>query len=113
MIVQAFHQFGVIGILAVFIGLMVRLLKADKLNEILAKYKIPAIPKSALPWLALALGIALTVLNAKLGGANWVDSALAGVDGILASALAVLGQETLPSVSPKSVASFVFGKKKD
>lgn len=109
--VDALHHYGVVGIIAVLVGFLVRLLKAEKLNVFLAGFGIPAIPKSVLPWLALVLGIAATVLNAKVGGMNWVDALLTGVDGVLAGGLAIAGNETVPSILPRGAAKLLFGKK--
>ena len=108
--VDALHHYGIVGIIAVLVGFLVRLLKAERLNLFLAGFGVPPIPKVVLPWLALVLGIAAMVLQAKVGGANWVDSLLTGLDGIIAGGLAIAGNETMPSILPQGAAKLVFGK---
>lgn len=85
----------VIALLALIVGAVVRLLKADKLNEMLATLSIPAIPKAALPWVALSLGFAGAVFDSAMGGAEWGAALVDGLNGIVAGALAVAGNEAL------------------
>lgn len=105
---------GWVALVAVLVGFIVRLIKADKLNDALAKWGIPAIPKAALPWASLALGFAAMTLDAKVGGATWGAALAAGLTGILSGALAIAGNETVAEVgakvSPKLLGRVVFGK---
>lgn len=107
------EQMTWLGMLAVLVGFLVRLLKTDALNTFLGRFGLPPIQKSALPWLALALGFAGSVLEAKTRGAEWMAALMAGVWGIVSGTVAVAGQETLPAVAgaihPK-VANVMFGK---
>lgn len=108
------HPLTALTVLALVIGLLVRLIKADGLNRLLASYSIPAVPKVALPWVALALGLAGAIVDARIGGATWSQAALAGAWGILAGATAVAGNETLPTIMRPllpSAAKVVFGAK--
>lgn len=104
---------GWIAFVALVVGFLVRLLKADKLNALLAKFNIPAIPKMALPWVALALGFVLTTFDAKLAGATWGAALTAGFWGIFSGGLAVAGNETVATgvakLSP-TLGKVVFGK---
>lgn len=88
------------AITAVVLGGLVRALKEDALGAILTRFFRPdgppiAIPTRALPWLALALGGAAAVFDARTNGADWGAAAKFGVN---AAALAVLGHELLSGV---------------
>jgi hypothetical protein len=104
---------GWLGLLAVLVGFVVRLLKTDALNTLLGKFSIPPIPKKVLPWIALVLGAVSGMLEAKIGGADWKTSAISGVWGVFSGAGAVAGNETMStlvrSFSP-ALADLIFGK---
>lgn len=103
---------GTIAFIAVVVGFLIRLLKADKLNEALAKFGIPAVPKLALPWLALALGAGAMLLDSKIAGHTWQEAAIAAFYGLLAGAGAIAGAETVGNTTTKvapTVGKVVFG----
>lgn len=75
------------------VGALVRLLKAPQDSALaLAKFKLPPLPKNALPWASLILGIAYAILVERSHGYPWsvsaVKGALAGL-GIGAGAIAL------------------------
>jgi hypothetical protein len=105
---------GWLAILAFLVGAAVRLLKTNAADKVLARFYIPPIPKKLVPWLALILGYAASVLEAKVrGGYPWKAAALAGFWGVLAGSTAVAGQETLSTLVRgllgDKVASVLFG----
>lgn len=110
---QAMGPAGWLALLAAAIFVFLRLLKSNRVDAVLAKLSIPPIPKKAIPWLALALGFAAQVVNARIGGYHWTDAAQAGFWGILSGTVSIGGQETLPSlfrgVLGERAASFLFG----
>src|SRR5262249_51879813 len=93
------EQLTWLGMLTVLVGFLVRLLKADTLNGLLAPYSIPPIPKAALPWVALLLGFAGGSLEALTRGATWSAAALSGLMGVISGTIAIAGNETLPPVA--------------
>lgn len=113
---QAQVPLNLLALVAFAVGLVVRLLKADKMNELLAKFSIPPIPKPALPWLALLLGFVSLVVEAKIKGKTWEEAALAGFMGILAGTTAIAGHESLGpivrGILGDRVADLFFGKQK-
>lgn len=76
------------------VWLLVRLLKADTLNVVLASYGYAPIPKRLLPWIALIAGVALAVLTeCQLKGFT-LEAMLAGlVEGLGIGAGATATQE--------------------
>lgn len=110
---EAFGTAGWLGILAFAIGGLIRLLKADKLNTIIAKWGLPPIPKVALPWLALLLGAGASAVESASSGQPWKLVLIAAGWGIFSGAGAVLGNEALSTptraVSP-AAADVIFGK---
>ena len=104
---------GWLGLLAVLVGFVVRLLKTDALNTFLGKFSIPPIPKKVLPWIALVLGAVSGMLESKMGGADWKTAAISGVWGVFSGAGAVAGNETMStlvrSFSP-ALSDLIFGK---
>lgn len=113
MATQQLGQGSWLALLAVVVGLLVRLVKSDRMGAALAAFGLPPIPKRALPWLALALGFVGAMVESKISGASWSAAALAGAWGVFSGAGAVLGNETLPpalaSVAP-GLSAFLFGK---
>jgi hypothetical protein len=112
---EALGPAGWIGFVAVVVGALVRVMKAGKMNDLLARFNLRPIPKPALPWLSLVLGYLTTALEAKIGsGASWGSAAASGLWGLVSGALAVAGNETMSPVvaaaSPAAAAA-VFGKK--
>lgn len=87
------EQVEYLMLLGAAIGLLVRLLKADKLNLMLASMGIPPIPKRALPWIAAALGVASGAVEAMVKGATWGAAIRTALFGLLAGALATWGHE--------------------
>lgn len=111
-------QFGTAGwlmLLALGVGVTTRLLKADKLNALLAQYSIPAIPKTAIPWIALALGAGGGFLEAFTGGHSLQESLIMSFWGIVSGGVAVAGHEALEqpvrTVLGHKAGNVAFGKK--
>lgn len=75
------------------IGMLVRLLKSDKLNLTLAAMELPPIPKRALPWIAAVLGVAAGAIDAMAKGAPLGVALRTAAFGFLAGALATWGHE--------------------
>lgn len=94
-----------IALIALVVGALVRLVKTDKLDEVLESLGLPAIPKRALPWISVGLGAALAVLDAKVSGASWMQAATAALDGIISGAMASAGHDMLVPVAPSLVGS--------
>lgn len=88
-------QGGWLAVLAVLVGGIVRLLKTNRLNLILAKFSLPPVPKRALPWIAVLLGFALAMLEAFVSGAKLPQAVTAGLLGVLSGATAVGGDQTV------------------
>lgn len=84
------QQVGWVAIAAIVVGALVRLAKTDALGDLLAKFGLPAIPKKALPWIALALGCASSILDVKLQGTDWPTAVMKG---LLAGIGAVAGHQ--------------------
>lgn len=108
-----FGTYGWLAFTVAAVAVAIRLLKSDAANKLLATFSIPSIPKAWLPWLALVLGFAGNLLQARLGGTGWSDSALVGAWGLLGGGGAVAANEALAgairSVSPR-VADIIFGR---
>jgi hypothetical protein len=83
-----------IGSIALLVGLIIRLIKTDKINSVLEKFKI-SIPKEVLPFLAIALGIVLSVLQSKTTGVSWGVAFSKVLNGLISGAIAIAGNETL------------------
>jgi len=101
-----------LALAALAINVFIRLIKADTMNALLAKFSIPAIPKKALPWIALALGFASLMVKAKVDGATWEAALLAGVAGLFSGGGAIALHEALsPPVRAVSepAANVLFG----
>lgn len=109
---------GVLGwwaFLAFAAGGIVRLLKADTLNSLLAKWNIPPIPKVALPWIALVLGFVGNGAKAMSEGKSLSDAALLGLWGLLIGAVPIAGHEMMEKPTRAALGhktgDVVFGKK--
>lgn len=87
---------GPLVVFALVIGALIRALKSDKFNILLAALGRKPIPPHVLPWIALGLGVVSTVLDARLkGGLGWQEAVIAGINGLLAGGFAVAGHETV------------------
>lgn len=106
---------GWLLLLAAIVFGLTRLLKADMLNSLLAKFGIPPIPAKAIPWVAIVLGFFGGVVQAKSSGNTWGDSALMGLWGILSGTLAIGGHEALEApvraTLGQKVGNVLFGKR--
>lgn len=80
-------------VLAFAVGGLIRLLKADRLNMWLAKFSLPPIPKKALPWIAVGLGIVAAVVESLIKGVDVVSAIRNAVMGALAGGFATWGHE--------------------
>lgn len=78
------------GVAALVIGALVRAVKSDGATIALANLGLPPVPKRALPWIALALGAASAVLDARVNGTPWEAAAAAGV---LSAGGAIVGHD--------------------
>lgn len=98
---------------ALTIGFLIRLLKADRLDSFLVQFGIGPVPKAFLPWLSLALGIGGALVDGADAGIPWRELGPVAFEGLLAGALAIAGQETvvtgIANVSPRLGA--LLGKK--
>ena len=115
---MASTQLGSAGwllLLAAIVFGLTRLLRADMLNSLLAKFGIPSIPAKAIPWVAIVLGFLGGMIQAKSGGQTWGDSALMGLWGILSGTLAIGGHEALEApvraTLGQKVGNVFFGKR--
>lgn len=97
------------AIAAVVIGGFVRAIKSDGMTIALANLGLPPVPKRFLPWLALILGSLAAVLDAKMLGSSWEQSAMLG---LVATATAVLGHDLgkgVPGLGKALVFALVIG----
>lgn len=78
------HQW--VGLAAVIIGLVVRLMKDD------TRFPPLSIPPRWRPWVALALGVVSGVLQAASTGTPWKDALLGGV---VSACTAIAGHDTI------------------
>jgi hypothetical protein len=105
---------GWIALVAFAVGFLVRLVKAEKLNDWLVSLGFPAVPKKALPWVAMALGGLAMGAEALKAGLPLRDAALAAGWGLASGAFAIAGNETLSTLARRlfgdRLADFVFGK---
>lgn len=110
--------------IALAIGGVIKVLKTDVMSNWLNKLPttwINAIPKWALPWLALFLSMVVSVVDLKLTipSSTWKDAIAVTVQGVFSGSLAIAGHETLaktvgkfiklPPVPPASVFIFIIG----
>lgn len=94
---------GFTVLIALIVGALVRLVRTDKFAAFLEAAPVfKPVPKKALPWIALILGVLILVVdgavNGHLGKAAILKTA---VDGLFAGALAIAGHETLAKVFKK------------
>lgn len=91
-----------LAMIAVFVGGLVRILKSKPVSSLLDAIPVSwinRIPKGWLPWLAVLLGMVITLLDARLNaGMSWTDALYAGLAGVLAGSTAVAGHETVAKV---------------
>lgn len=81
---------GWVAAVAMIVGALVKLTKSDMLTIALANLGIPPIPKRILPWLALTLGLASSVLDHRLQGTAWIEAVTKGA---IAAITAIAGHE--------------------
>lgn len=89
------HKTELLLLLAMVIAVVVRLIKSDKLDQALAKLGLPSIPKRALPWIAIALGLTAGVIDALLIGKDWAAGLRSALLGLLVGGSAVGGHEAV------------------
>lgn len=82
-----------LGIAALLIGAVVRLLKADRLNLALERFGAKPIPKRVLPWIAVVLGVASGVIAGMQVGKTWSAALVGAFEGLVAGAFAIMGHE--------------------
>ena len=107
------RQLATLTFVAFLVGWLVRMLKTDRVDLFLAMFRVPPIPKPALPWIALLLGATTMVIDSVLAGGTWQQGALAAGAGLISGSVAVAGNETIPNamfkLAPKTT-NVVFGK---
>lgn len=81
---------GWVATAAFLVGFLTKLLKSDGLTTAVKNLGLPAIPKRAVPWLALGLGIASSALDNVLMGTAWSEAL---VKGFVAGVTAIAGHE--------------------
>ena len=86
---------GFIPLLGLIVGGLIRGLKTGAVARVLDAFGLPPIPKRALPWTALALGVLGAALDARIGGAAWLQVAISAIQGLFAGALAIAGDQTV------------------
>lgn len=96
-------------LIALAVGGAVRIIKTDTMSAWLEKMPpswIGAVPKGALPWLALFLAMVVSVVDAlwvsKTAG-TWQEALVAVVQGVFSGSLAIAGHETLAKTVGKVV----------
>jgi hypothetical protein len=110
---------GWLLLLLVVCGAFVRLLKTDTLNSVLSVFfgRPVAVPKKALPWIAIGLGFAIGAVDARANGLGWGDAMLMGLWGLFGGGSAVAVQETMGplarAVFGDAFADLIFGKRAD
>lgn len=77
---------------AFVVGGLVRLIKSDRFDQILASYNLPMIPTRILPWLSLGLGVLAGVVAALTNHMPWPDAIEQGINSGL---VAIAGHELL------------------
>jgi hypothetical protein len=89
-----------LAVISALVGALVRVARSKRLGDWLDRLPpawIKAIPKSWLPFLALALGVVLAAVDARLNGGarTWSDAGMAAIEGVIAGSVAVAGHETI------------------
>lgn len=86
---------GSLMLLGVVLGGVVRLLRTDKFNSVLAKLGMKPVPRWSLPWLAIGIGAAAEAAQSLTQGAPIGSALTSAIDGVFAGAFAIAGHETL------------------
>ena len=81
---------GWVAAAALLVGFLCRLIKTDMLKIALANLGLPPVPKRVLPWVALGLGLASSILDTRLTGTAWPEAI---VKGLIAAVTAIAGHE--------------------
>lgn len=84
---------ALLGVAALTIAGVVRAIKSDAFNAMLAKFSLPPIPKRALPWVALGLGVAGGFVMGLQEGKGLGVAVAGALGGILPGALAMAGHD--------------------
>jgi len=95
-----------LAMIALFVGGIVRLMKGKRASAILDAFPaawVKAIPARALPWIAVALGVVVTAVDARLNGGltSWREAIFVAISGVLAGGTAVAGHETVAKLAKK------------
>jgi len=108
---------GWLTLLSTIVGALVRLIKTDAVDSFLTNLGFPSIPKKALPWIAMFLGLAGGFLDGLINGESWQQALVAGLWGLVSGGGAIAGNELLSPATRKVLgdgpANMMFGKKKD
>jgi hypothetical protein len=89
-----------LAVISALVGALVRVARSKRIGDWLDRLPpawIKAIPRSWLPFLALALGVVLSAADARLNGGarTWYDAAMVALEGVIAGSVAVAGHETI------------------
>lgn len=87
------HTLKLLALAALVIGAVVRAVKSDTLDAGLERLGLPPVPKLALPWLAVGLGVLGGVVDAFRSGTPWQGAIVEGLLGALAGTTAVAGHQ--------------------
>lgn len=79
---------------AAVVGILVQLLKTDKFDSLLMRFGLPPLPRKALPWVALCLGLVSGVIQLYLNPSSDIGSMVGDiVTGILSGAAPIAAHE--------------------
>lgn len=100
-------------VLAVIIGGVVRMLRTQGADALAERIAGKRVPRWALPWLALVLGVIVSTVDAMFGcatasapfvwgcGTTWKAAFVAAIKGAFAGAFAVAGHETVAKTAER------------
>lgn len=100
-------------LLAVVIGGVVRLLRTQRADALAYRFFGDRVPRWALPWVALALGVVVSTADSLFGcaadgasfalgcGTTWQAALVAALKGVFAGAFAVAGHETVAKTTER------------
>lgn len=84
-----------LGLASVAIGGAVRMLKSDSMNAVIVRFGGKPIPKRALPWVSLGLGVTAGVIAGLQQGHDIISTLTDAVAGLGSGVFAVAGHELL------------------
>ena len=81
--------------IAAAIHVLLGALQSNSLNQMLAKFSIPAFPAAAMPWLGLALGLGGGFVTGLQQGLPWQQSLATAILGMLGGGASALHVESM------------------